>query len=154
MPRLYVRGTPESRFWARVHRQNDGCWEWQGATLPTGYGRFFPTSDQSLYAHRYSFALANGAIPEGMQVCHRCDNPKCVRPDHLFLGTSHDNHMDMARKGRGVKWAERRTHCKRGHEFTPENTRYTTWAGTPSRACRTCDVINAREYPKRKRVAA
>jgi hypothetical protein len=94
------------RFWARV-RRGDGCWEWQGTRLPTGYG-FAGTSYDRLvgerYAHRIAYVMEHGTIPRGMCICHKCDNPACVRPDHLFLGTYQDNTRDAMRKGRFLGW--------------------------------------------------
>jgi hypothetical protein len=69
------------------------CWEWNGARGVDGYGRV-------QRAHRVMWTEANGPIPKGMIVCHKCDNPPCVRPDHLFLGTPRDNALDRDRKGR------------------------------------------------------
>jgi hypothetical protein len=94
-----------ARFWALVCK-SAGCWEWQASTLPTGYGNVRVGSLRDgtrriVRAHRMSWMLAHGPIPEGMCVCHHCDNPKCVRPDHLFLGTLGDNTRDMFAKGRG-----------------------------------------------------
>ncbi len=86
--------TPET-FWSKVIRGED-CWEWVAARTQAGYGRFSAHD----YAHRYSWELHNGPIPEGMFVCHRCDNPPCVRPDHLFVGTARDNVHDAVAKGR------------------------------------------------------
>lgn len=95
-----------ARFWAKVHkRKGDGCWEWRAALNSAGYGVMASAPGRgakTVKAHRYSWQMHRGPIPKGMFVCHRCDNPKCVRPDHLFLGTSGDNHSDMVRKGRGV----------------------------------------------------
>lgn len=84
------------RFWARVDKSGC-CWVWTGSCNNKGYGRF-----DGEYAHRFSWRLLSGPIPDGLNVLHRCDNPPCVRPDHLFLGTVSDNARDMWAKGRGV----------------------------------------------------
>lgn len=96
------------KFWARVDRDgptqphmDTPCWVWTGSRLPKGYGRFYPRNKIGLYAHRVSFEMANGRpIPEGCEVCHTCDHPSCVRPEHLFLGTHLDNVQDCVEKGR------------------------------------------------------
>lgn len=75
------------------------CWLWQKHLDEHGYGRF-AVHQVSILAHRYSFEMYRHPIPEGMFVCHRCDNPQCVNPDHFFLGTAKDNAQDMMRKGR------------------------------------------------------
>lgn len=80
----------------------DGCWEWTGATVGhMGYG-WMTFDGQSRLAHRVSFLVYQGEIPDGMKVLHTCDNPVCVRPDHLRLGTNADNQQDMKAKGRGT----------------------------------------------------
>lgn len=95
---------------------NSGCWLWiGGGTGECGYGllnnRIFKQ------AHRASYAIFKGEIPEGMCVCHKCDTPACINPDHLFIGTHLDNMRDMFRKGRRPK--PKGTHCKQGHKYPP-----------------------------------
>jgi hypothetical protein len=90
-----------ARFWARVDKSGDGCWPWLGAANTNGYGILEIGGGRRTTAHRVARMLAMGEIPEGLFVCHRCDNPGCMRPDHLFLGTPGDNMRDKAAKGRG-----------------------------------------------------
>lgn len=87
------------RFWNKVNKEGpNGCWEWVGKIKvgkEGGYGIF-----RDMRAHRYSWELFNGLIPDKLIICHKCDNRKCVNPDHLFLGTQFDNMKDMTKKGR------------------------------------------------------
>ena len=80
---------------------SSGCWEWQHGPKGSGYGKF-PLSDGNIHAHRLSWILNFGEIPEGMFVCHHCDNPPCCNHEHLFLGTPLDNMADKVAKGRLV----------------------------------------------------
>lgn len=94
--------TTEERFWAKVRKASgDACWEWQASKTHWGYGRFYNRKKRLVErAHRFSWELQGAPIPAGLNVLHRCDNPSCVRPDHLFLGTFKDNARDMVNKGR------------------------------------------------------
>lgn len=88
------------RFWSKVDKRGpDECWLWTAHTNRDGYGRV-GFDRKVMYAHRLSFEMANGPIPDGMHVLHRCDNPGCVNPSHLFFGTHLDNMRDMLAKGR------------------------------------------------------
>jgi hypothetical protein len=95
------------RFWGKVEFiPFHGCWEWVGAHDTDGYGRI-GLSKKTLYAHRISYELHRGDIPDGLLVCHRCDNRQCINPDHLFLGTNRDNIVDASKKGRLAQFAKR-----------------------------------------------
>jgi hypothetical protein len=95
------------------------CWEWQKARQRQGYGvaRWL---EKKVLSHRLSYELYKGKIPAGLFVLHKCDNPPCCNPEHLFVGTKKDNRHDQIAKGRDP--AKNATHCKRGHEFSESNT--------------------------------
>lgn len=101
---LLPRSTHQELFWSHVNK-TEGCWEWTGAKHPTGYGN--TSLHPSHKAHRWSYEDAYGPIQYGLSVLHHCDNPACVRPEHLFLGTQRDNIEDMIQKGR-AHWQSRR----------------------------------------------
>lgn len=99
----------EDRFWDRVSIGGPGCWEWEGSLTRWGYGQLgFRRKDKKtmLRAHRLMWLILRGDIPPGLCVCHTCDNRKCVRPSHLWLGTVGDNNRDTALKGR--QWMQRK----------------------------------------------
>ena len=90
------------RFWSKV-KKTDGCWEWQGATnKKTGQAQYHYEGENT-QAYRVAWIFTYGNIPDGLYVCHHYDNPACVRPDHLFLGTALANSQDRDNKGRGIQ---------------------------------------------------
>lgn len=89
------------RFWSHVDiRGDDECWPWIACRCKAGYGLFYVASHSVRVAHRVSVSIHTGAYPIGVLVCHKCDNPPCCNPLHLFLGTARDNTQDMFKKGR------------------------------------------------------
>ena len=136
--KYHGRNCDKNARFDRSYRITDsGCWEWVGPRQPNGYG----VIAEGLSTHRFSYERFKGAIPLGMCVLHSCDNKICVNPEHLFLGTNNDNTQDMMAKGRN-HWLNM-THCRRGHEFTPENTRINKEG---HRKCRTCVRAAQRQY--------
>lgn len=125
-------------FWLRVEGgEDDECWVWTGAPDSTGYGRV-KCNDKHDLVHRVAYMLEVGPIPPGRQLDHLCRNLLCVNPRHLEPVSSRENTL----RGFGVTAANaRKTHCKRGHEFTPEN----TIARPLGRNCRACRRIRAAE---------
>ena len=154
--------TPESRFWAKV-KKTDGCWERGGANNGCGYS-LIEVAGRRTYAHRYAWEISNGPIPKGLFVLHKCDNPPCVRPDHLRIGTHTENMIDCGAKGRnklqgnpdyarkhaeaswktrrsnygpsGMKPFARATKCPRGHEYSLESASRTIGGSWRCRICR------------------
>jgi hypothetical protein len=104
-----LRGVPAVlRFWSHVN-WTDYCWTWMGAADRDGYGRFHVPRGETDTAHRVAWRLTFGPIPDGLQVLHKCDNPPCVRPDHLYVGTNEDNVRDKVERGRQYNGQHPRT---------------------------------------------
>lgn len=87
------------RFWRKVNKQ-ESCWLWTGTSLSKGYGLVRNECGKNQGSHRFSWRIHFGEIPDGLSVLHKCDNPLCVNPDHLFLGTQQENLRDMVNKNR------------------------------------------------------
>ena len=116
-------------------KKTESCWLWTGVT-DHGYGRI-SMQRKTLAAHRIAFEHFKGPIPDGLFVLHKCDNPPCCNPDHLFLGTHKDNMADCVAKGR--HWSANLATCKNGHPRTPENVvrwKYSNRSGSYCKICR------------------
>ena len=125
----------EDRLLQRVAAGSGGCWNWTGAVTQHGYGRMSYRNHVER-THRLAAHLWLGldlADPD-VKVCHTCDNPRCINPEHLYLGDQKTNTADMVRRGRASAGPNPWTHCARGHELTPDNT---TRRKKPR--CRTCN---------------
>ena len=127
--------TLQQRFWARV-KKTKTCWLWTGSVDDYGYASM-TVNYKHKKASRISHELFVGPIPDGLSVLHHCDNPLCVRPIHLWLGTQLDNNQDREKKGRGAHYGGKgnKTHCANGHQYSKENTRI---AFDGMRRCRQC----------------
>ena len=142
---------PALRFTMQFAKRKS-CWEWIGPITSRGYGAFY-ANKKLIYAHRFSFELFIGKIPDGLQIDHLCKNVRCVNPGHLKACTSRENNLRSdSPSARNAK----KHSCYKGHRFTKKNTYYTTKGGF--RICRTCsiekwsrlkDAINAKRKTRR-----
>lgn len=128
------------RFHNNYIKVESGCWEWQKSKTRFGYGKFKMKPEQ--LAHRVSFLLHNGELPRDRVVMHSCDNPPCVNPEHLSLGTLADNNKDRADKKRNNHRNDGKTICIRGHKFTVSNTYVRP--SDKTRVCRKCQSLKQR----------
>lgn len=123
MSNRYSNEKTKVRLFSKIKITENGCWEFQGWRDRDGYGRFQAFNTRR--AHRVSYILSHGPIfSDDLLVCHKCDNPPCINPDHLFLGTHKVNHTDRGNKGRQDNGRSKLTHCAQGHEYNEENTRW------------------------------
>ncbi len=113
------KSPPFKRLYENYKVNENGCWLWQGQTGGTSpYGQI-KAFGKLVMTHRLSYELYNGQIPDGMLVCHRCDNPLCINPDHLFLGSHKDNIRDMIEKGRRVQGVNNPRKGIKSNQSTP-----------------------------------
>ncbi len=143
--------TAQERFWAKVDRRGPNeCWPWLGSRIPKDGRGIFWNGERQESAPRAAFRIATGqAAPADKLVCHTCDNPPCVNPAHLWLGTARDNTLDAKAKGRLHQMTK--THCVHGHPFSGDNV-YLDRMGC--RQCRICTLErvarNNRKYRAKK----
>lgn len=135
------------RIKSKIKVQSSGCWVWQGATDNKGYGQIRVRKGTHL-AHRISYFIFTGINPEGKHCCHKCDNPPCVNPAHIFLGNMKDNIIDSVQKRR--HYNSKLTHCRKGHELSGDNLSYQkTKGGGVERRCKACSNARSRGYNKK-----
>lgn len=139
-PRSAIR-----RFVAKVAFEDNGCWLWIGSSSGRPgmtYPCFFDR--KIIKGHRWSYQFFKGEIADGLFVLHKCDNPMCVNPDHLFLGTNQDNVKDAVSKGRHKNGEMAKTHCPKGHPYEGKN----LYVYRNQRQCRTCRDAHRGRTPK------
>ena len=142
-------------FWGKVSK-TDSCWIWTDCKTSQGYGRVtinigVNKKDKrriGFLAHRFAYEFVFGQFDLSLMVCHACDNTSCVNPSHLFLGDAFINQTDSSKKKRGVN--SRKTHCKRGHEYSDENT--AVMSQGRGRMCRRCKIC-MKAWPSKNKPA-
>lgn len=131
---IYIRGTPEERFWPKVDKSGD-CWLWTAACTYAGYGQFGVAYAYQVFAHRFAWELEHGPIPDDMEIDHLCGTRNCVRVSHLDLVTRRINVHRAKNWEGGASFQRAKTHCRNGHPFDESNTAHLR---NGSRACRIC----------------
>lgn len=153
----------KARVRARCSIDENGCWLWQGFIHRNGYANASHRAHKVSRLHRLSYLVFVGAIPDGHDVCHRCDIRHCINPEHLFTGTRQQNHDDMWTKGRA--WQQQKDACRRGHPWSQyayyvTGTNKSTGKSGRWRKCRACDRLKEktpsyiawrREYQRSRR---
>jgi hypothetical protein len=135
-------------FLQRVEKREGGCWIWLGRRTTNGYGRFYLNGYGDLRTNRLSYCHFKGN-PGNQLVCHRCDNPLCVNPGHLFLGDHSINALDASNKGRLKFWGRDAEYCKRGHPFSGDNLRILSrW--NAKRECRECAKLRIQKHDAKR----
>jgi hypothetical protein len=152
----FVEIDARARFDAKVDKTSgpDACWPWLGTTDARDRGQFW-LGGRRHRAPRIAWSLHHSrAFPDELLACHTCDNPNCVNPSHIWPGTMSENISDAVSKGRhkpnahACGWQKDKTECKRGHSFTPENTKINSRGG---RTCRTCQKMHQAKYDAKRR---
>lgn len=141
---------PDVRFWRHVSKSADpdGCWLWTASLRGGAYGQFGVRHGHVVLAHRYSYGLAFGEIPAGLQIDHLCRETRCIRPDHLEAVTARENTL---RSNAPSALNAAKDECLRGHPFDDANTYLMpSKSGRPARFCRACGRERSRAYLARK----
>lgn len=141
-----------TRFWRQVNKHGpkmphmrSNCWLWKGQLDTNKYGRFV-INGKRVKANRAAYQITRGSIPDGLCALHRCDNPPCVRPSHLWAGTQAENMRDMIKKGRNSNQNYTKTHCIQGHKLSGWNLMLReSKIKTIRRQCRQCAYNRIRE---------
>lgn len=146
-----MKQVANERFWSKVNKNGpNGCWIWIGSS-DGRYGQF-RINGKLKKAHRVAWLFTYGDSPDGKMACHKCDNPACVNPDHIFWGTMSDNILDAVKKGRHKHGGSLKTHCKRGHLMAGENLKIRPATG--GRLCVACrNLHNAARHSDAARAA-
>ena len=141
-----------SKFWSKAEIRSAGeCWPWRGCISSKGYGRFALPGGRLVRVHRLAWQLTNGDIPTGKVTDHLCRNRSCVNPQHIEIVTNKENVL----RGVGIAAENaKKTHCKNGHSFTPENTITrvrSDRSGRVERDCRICKLERTRRCKARRK---